>query len=328
MSYLNRWGNPLDVSIIIVNWNTKDLLRNCIKSIYQQSGSVVYEVVVVDNASSDGSVGMVRSEFPQVKVIVEKSNRGYAVAVNEGIVISTGRYVLVLNSDILICDSAVEKTVHYADKNLAAAVIGCQVFDGRGVLSMSCFRFPSVLNVALDAFWLNKIFKNNRFFDRELIPEWTRDSEREVDVIEGMFMLVRRQAIDTVGLMDESYFFFFEETDWCYRFAKAGWKMMFWPGAKIIHIHGGGQSQKKAGIRLAVQYTKNLLIFFRKHYSWAEYFLARVLLTFRSGCRCVLWGILRLYRALIIQDAQYERQKVQFYWWSFLYCVFGSEPSE
>jgi GT2 family glycosyltransferase len=283
---------------------------------------------VVDNASSDGSVEMVRSEFPQVRVIVEKSNLGYAGAVNEGIVASTSRYVLVLNSDTLICDSAIEKTVHYADKHPAVAVVGCQVFDERGVLGMSCFRFPSILNLALDTFWLNKIFRNNSFFDRELIPEWARDSEREIDVIEGMFMLVRRQAIDAVGLMDESFFFFFEETDWCYRFAKAGWKMRFWPGAKIVHVHGGGQSQKKAGIHLAVQYPKNLLIFFRKHYGWADYFLARVLLTFRSGCRCVLWGILRLYRALIIRNAQYERQKMQVYWWSFWYCVFGLEPSE
>ena len=318
----------MDISIIIVSWNTREILRECLKSVYEQAGNVNFEVIVVDNASKDGSCEMVRQFFPEAKLIVNSTNRGYAGAVNKGLRIAISRYVLVLNSDILICDSAIEKTVDYADKHPRVAVVGCKVLDDNGEVHITCRCFPSLLNLLLDTLGLNRIFRYNKILGGEYMWWWPRDSEREVDVVSGMFMLVRRQAIEEVGLMDEDFFFLFEETDWCYRFSKAGWKMLFWPGAKVIHVHGGGQSRKIAGVKIAMQYQKSMLIFFRKHYGRGECLRARILLIIRSIFSFLVWGILGLYRKLAGRDAQYEDNKVRLYWWSFWFCLLGIEPDK
>jgi hypothetical protein len=314
-----------DVSVIIVNWNTKGLLRDCIKSVYQQAGNIAYEVIVVDNASSDGSVEMVRREFPQVRLIAEKINHGYAGGMNRGMEVACGRYFLLLNSDIIICDRAIEKTVQYADKHPEAAIVGCQVRDSNAMVQKTFVRFPSLLNLLLDTVGLSRLFSNNRFFGREWMVWCQRDTEREVDFISGVFMLARRQAVEEVGLMDEAFFFFFEETDWCRRFSKAGWKMLFWPGAKVMHVHGGGQSRKMANFNMLIQYRRSKLIFFRKHYGIVQYFLARLLLTVHSGLRFLMWGVLRLYRGLAGRDTKCEKEKMRLYWRSFWYCMIGIE---
>ena len=320
----------VDVTAIVVNWNTREILRDCLQSIYEQAGDIQFEIIVVDNASSDGSCEMVEKEFAAVKLIRNNANRGYAAAINQGIRAGQGRYFLFLNSDVIICDKAIEKTVRYADEHSDVAATSCQVFMRQGVPQPSFFRFPDVLNIFLETFGLSRIFRDNRFFGRELMIWLQRDKEREkerqVDVISGMFMLVRRKAVEDVGLMDESFFFLFEETDLCYRLSKAGWKTMYWPGAKIIHMHGGKQSRNKAGVKIAIQHPKSMLIFFRKHHSYTEYLLVRTLLAVRGLLRCPVWGIQNLYRKLTGQDAQYEDGKMWLYWWSFWFCVLGIEP--
>jgi len=317
--------STLDLSVITVSWNTKNLLRDCLDSIYEQAGNIDFEVIVVDNASVDGSCNMVRDLFPNAVLIANSTNRGYAAALNQGMRIAKGKYFLILNSDIIICDKAVQRTVAYAKEHPEAAVVGCQVWEDQDKVQMTCFKFPSVLNLFLDTFGLNRLLPNNRFFGREWMFWWHRDSERQVDVVSGMFMLVRRKAVDEVGLMDEQFFLLFEETDWCYRFAKGGWKMMFWPGAKIIHVHGGSGSRKKASLKMMVQFQKSTLIFFKKHYSYAEYLLARLLLAVNCGIRCMAWGFLKLYKQLTGEDTMYEATKMSGFWYSLKYCVFGSE---
>jgi GT2 family glycosyltransferase len=162
----------MDVSVIIVNWNTRDLLRSCLDSIYAQAGKYKFEIIVVDNASKDDSCEMVRQFFPEVILIANSTNKGYAGAVNKGLRIARGRYFLILNSDILICDSAIEKTISYANKHLEAAVVGCQVMEDNEKVHMTCRRFPSTLNLLLDTFGLNRIFRMNRFFGREYMWWW------------------------------------------------------------------------------------------------------------------------------------------------------------
>lgn len=316
----------MDVSIVVVNWNTKSLLYDCLESVVGQAGDVDYEIIVVDNASSDGSVDMVRSCFPDATVIVEQTNRGYAAAINDGIEAAKGRYVLVLNSDTLICDGAIAKTTQYADKHPEAAVVGCQVREDADTVQMTCFGFPSLLNLFLHVSGLAKCFKNNRFFGREDMRWWRRDTEREVDVVSGMFMLVRRKAIDEVGPMDASYFLYCEETDWCYRFAKAGWKMLFWPGAMIMHLDGGGHSSKTQALKLRVQMQKSILLFFRKHRSTAQYLLARLIIAAHMGLRCFASVCVLLAKAVARKDAIRELQESRSRWCVFKYCIFGSEP--
>lgn len=316
----------MDASIIIVNWNTKELLHNCLESIYDRAGEVDCEIIVVDNASSDGSVDIVKKQFPQVIFIENNENRGFATANNQGIRIARGRYILLLNSDTIVCDAGIEKTVQYADKRPEAAVIGCQVWENSETIQMTCFRFPSILALFSETFALNKIFKKNRFFGRERMLWWGRDTERQVEVVSGMFMLVRREAIDEVGLMDESYFLYCEEADWCYRFSKAGWKILFWPGAKIIHVDGGSHSSKQVALEMHVQQHKSLLIFFRKHYGLMSFLLARLLLSLSSACRCAVWTVATIFKQLLGKDTASEQKERQKHWWTFKFCLFGSEP--
>jgi GT2 family glycosyltransferase len=281
--------NPMDVSVIIVSWNTRDILRDCLSSVFSQTKGIKFEVIVVDNASTDGSVAIVRSEFPQVKLIQNDVNKGFAAANNQGIAIAEGRYVLLLNSDTEVLDNAIGKTVSFADAHIEAGAVSCRVLNPDRTLQMTCFMFPSVLNMLLSATYLYKLFARSIFFGREQMSWWNRDDEREVDVVTGCFMLVRREAIEKAGLMDERFFMYCEETDWCYRFKKAGWKILFTPIAEIIHF--GGQSSKQAAPAMTLQLRGSVLQFMRKHYCRLEYNIACILVWLFFAVRVPGWFV-------------------------------------
>jgi GT2 family glycosyltransferase/peptidoglycan/xylan/chitin deacetylase (PgdA/CDA1 family) len=317
----------VDVSIIIVNWNTKDLLRDCLNSIFDQAGDVDYEVIVVDNASNDGSPEMVKNDFLQVTLIENSTNRGYAGACNQGMRIADGRYVLLLNSDVLICDSAVEKTVRYADSHPQAGIVGCQVRESEDKIMMSGFRFPSITNLLLNVSGLSRLFRHNRFLGREAMKWWKRDSERRVDVVPGVFMLVRREAIEQVGLMDEGYFFYSEEVDWCYRFSQAGWTTMFWPGARIIHVGGGAQSSKKTPEKSYVLLVKGKLRFFRKNRGLTSYLLARAVFVVQFFLKYCLWSAASIVSSGrgANSDVRLQKRKA---WCALKFTALGIEPEK
>jgi GT2 family glycosyltransferase len=263
-----------DVSIVIVNWNAQDYLRDCLRSIAEQTRACTYEAIVVDNASRDGSQEMLRSEFPDVTAILNEANAGFAAANNQGIAVSRGRYVLLLNPDTLILDGAIDTCVAYADelRDARVAVLGCQVWEDADAIQKTCFRFPSPLNTLLNMLGLTQRYPRSRFFGRAEMGRWDRRDERDVDVVSGMFMLVRREALDEVGPMDPDYFIYAEEADWCYRFRQHGWRCVFTPRARIMHLEGGGQSTKLVSARMYVQLQKSLLQFHRKNrgpVSWA-----------------------------------------------------------
>lgn len=278
-----------DVSIVIVNWNTCEFLRNCLASIYKGRGVSGFEVIVVDNASSDGSATMIKTEFPQVMLIENSSNSGFAAANNQGVALASGLYVLLLNPDTIILDDAIATAVSFVGAHPEAAVIGCRVMNVDRTLQPTCFMFPSVLNMLLSAAYLYKLFPKSRFFGRERMTWWDRDDAREVDVVTGCFMLVRHEAIKQVGLMDEQFFVYGEETDWCYRFKQAGWKVFFTPSPQIIHL--GGQSSKNVAFQMALQLRGSILKFFRKHRSYLEYQLACFLMLIFFVVRVPVWFV-------------------------------------
>jgi len=195
-----------DVSVVIVNWNTRDILRDCLRSVYENAGEIDFDVIVVDNASTDGSVEMVRREFDKVRLIANSENRGFAAANNQGMEVAAGRYMLLLNSDTIVLDGAIAKTAAFADAHPEAAVVGCRVLNRDRSLQPTCFMYPSALNLLLAATYMNKFFPQSHFFGRERMTWWKRDDVREVEVVTGCFMLVRREAIDEVGMMDDGFF--------------------------------------------------------------------------------------------------------------------------
>lgn len=277
----------MDVSIVIVSWNTCDILRNCLESVYSETKDVHFEVIVVDNGSTDDSVAMVKQDFPQVVLIENQENRGFAAANNQGMAIAKGRYVLLLNSDTVVLGNAVIKTVVFSDSHPKAGIVGCQVLNPDKFLQPTCFMFPSVLNMFLSSSYLYKLFPRTKFFGRELMSWWNRDDVREVDAVTGCFMMVRREAIEQVGLMDEQFFMYGEETDWCYRFKKAGWEIMFTPEPQIIHL--GGASSKSVRAEMILQTRASILLFFKKHRSTFSYCLACLAFSMHALTRIPYW---------------------------------------
>jgi hypothetical protein len=277
----------MDVSIIIVSWNTRAVLKNCLDSIYQKTRGVSFEVIVIDNASVDRSAEMVKREFPGAILIENCQNRGFAAANNQGMAVATGRYILLLNSDTLVMDQTITETVFFADYNPEAAVVGCRVLNKDGTLQPSCFMFPSIGNMLLSSSYLYKLFHRSHFFGREGMTWWDRDDMREVDVVTGCFMLARSEAIRQVGVMDERFFMYGEETDWCYRFKKAGWKILFTPAVEIVHL--GGQSSRYVSDKMIVQLRLSILQFIEKHHGWLTYKLACFFTALFFAVRVPMW---------------------------------------
>jgi GT2 family glycosyltransferase len=235
---------------------------------------------------------MVRVEFPGVQLIVNPDNRGFAAACNQGMRAASARFTLLLNPDTIILDDAISRCVQYADLHPDVGVVGCQVLEDESRIQPTGFSFPSPLNMFLALSGLSRAFPRSRLFGRPQLSWWERDSEQDVDVVAGMFMLVRREAIAQVGLMDESYFVYAEEADWCYRFAQAGWRRVFTPCARIIHLDGGDKSTSQVGIKMFVQLQKSLLIYHRKNLGFAAWSLAKGIYIVSNSVRMIAWFIL------------------------------------
>ena len=276
----NRPVGGVDVSIIVVAWNVRDLVSDCLKSVYEKTKDVSFEVVYVDNGSEDGTVDMVEQEFPGAKIIWNQTNLGFIRANNQGIEVCQGRYVLLLNSDTVLLDDAVSETVRFADDHPEAAVVGCRVLNSDLSLQRNCFMYPSVLNVFLWGSFLSKLFPRSHFFGRELMTWWDFSEPREVEVVCGCFSLVRRKAIDQVGVMNEIYFMYGDDPDWCYRFSKAGWQIWFNPRGQIIHLSGANSKKKSGPIarRFRWQLSGSLLIFMRLYRSTLAFHTYRLLI--------------------------------------------------
>jgi GT2 family glycosyltransferase len=249
-------------------------------------------VIVVDNGSSDGSDIMVQNDFKQVKLIKNTQNKGFASANNQGMKIAAGRYILLLNSDTIVLGDVIAKTIQFADSGPQAAVVGCQILNSNRTLQHSCSMFPSIFNMLLSSTYLYKIFPRSKYLGRELMTWWEHDDFREVDVVMGCFMLVRRDAIEQVGLMDEQFFMYGEEVDWCWRFKFAGWKCILAPVGQIIHL--GGQSTRINAGPMLLQLRGSKLLFFKKHKSNSEYLIACLLTALFFGVRLPWWAILSM----------------------------------
>jgi GT2 family glycosyltransferase len=285
---VNGTGKPaIDVSVVVVSWNTSRILKDCLTSLFANTSDIAFEVILVDNASSDGSVEMVRRDFPSVIVIRNGENRGFVKANNQAFEIARGRYFLLLNSDTIVLDQAIPKTLGYADGHPRGAVFGCKVLNPDRSIQRTCFMWPSPLNMFLQSTYLYKIFPKSRFFGREFLSWWDHSSEREVQTISGCFSLVRREAIESVGPMDPVYFFYGDDPDWCFRFAKAGWEIRYFPGANIIHF--GGQSTEVRRRAFRLQLAGSQLIFNRLHRSDIAFVCDKLLYALFFLIRFPIW---------------------------------------
>ena len=277
----------MDLSIIIVNWNTREMLAECLSSVFSNLGQLKTEVLVVDNASTDGSPEMVASDFPAVRLIRNAENRGFAAANNQAMDVACGEYVLLLNSDTLVHGDVLTRSHEYMITRKAVGMMGCRVHNTDGSFQHTCSRWPSLFNLALLTSGLWKI-GGPALLDRYQMTRWDRKDMRHVDVVSGCYMFVRRAAIQDVGLLDEDFFFFGEETDWCRRFARAGWALHFAPVGVITH-HGGG-SVRKLNHRRDVMLTEATIRLHRKHGGRIAAAACRTMLAGFNLSRAVFWS--------------------------------------
>lgn len=227
--------HPIDLSIVIVSFNTRALLAACLQSVFANLQGLSAEVFVIDNASNDGSGDMVRESFKDARLIENQVNRGFAAANNQGIRCARGRHILLLNPDTVVMGGVLGASVRYLQSNPAVGAMGCRVLNPDGSVQLTCFSFPSAVNSLLKATGLFKL-PWPRFFSRERMDWWKRDNERDVDVVTGCYLMVPRRVIDRVGLLDEAFYIYYEETDWCRRINDAGYEVRFAPVGEIVHI--------------------------------------------------------------------------------------------
>lgn len=254
----------IDVSFIIVSWNAKSFLLNCLRSLEETAVDLRKEIIVVDNASTDGSPEAVRTEFPGVKVISNPGNFGFARANNIGIRQSAGRYLCLVNSDVVVLPQCVQNLSGYMERNSGVGMVGPRILNADKGLQPSCRFFPSYVNTIWRAFAVDTLFAQNPLFCGGFMTWWGHDAERKVDALSGCFWFVRRQAVEQVGGLDETFFIYAEDVDWCKRFHDAGWDVMFYPGAEAIHF--GKASSSNAPVRYYVELHKAMAQYWRKHH--------------------------------------------------------------
>lgn len=262
----------MDVSVILVSYNTLDLTRNCLKSLYEKTNGVNFEIFVVDNNSKDGSPEMVEREFPDVKLIRNSENKGFGAANNIAIKNSNAKYVFCLNTDTLLTGNSIKQFFDYMEQNPDVGAAGGQLTDVDGNFVSSVGIFAGTKRLLFSLFGLRYIFP--RYYKKKfaLVKAVNYEKITEVDSISGANLFLRKNLIDKIGAFDEQFFMYFEETDLCYRIHKAGYKVMFLPESKIIHLEG------KSFSPLKMRYHRSsMLRYYKKNVGYLPYLILRFL---------------------------------------------------
>lgn len=246
------------LSIIIVNWNTRELLRRCLESVQIQT-TVRHEVLVVDNASCDGSPEMVASDFPDVHLLSNDENRGFAAANNQALARATGHYCLLLNSDTVVLDHALDKMVAFLDSHLEAAAVGCKLLNADHTLQPSAHNFYSTLGSLIENRLVERFWKK-RSSRTPFLSFWDHSRTRRVDWVTGACLMVRQQVIEAVGLLDEGFFMYGEEVDWQYRMRRSGYEVYYLHESSIIHLGGASAAQAPEATRKLESQSRARLI--------------------------------------------------------------------
>ena len=265
-------NNPPILSIIIVNWNTKLHLKWCLHYVFKRTRGIDFEVLVVDNGSSDGSIAMVENNFPGVKLIGNKQNLGFAKANNQAIKKAAGKYILLLNSDTKITEQSLVKMVEYLDNNSQVGILGCKLLNPDGSLQPSCRRFPTLLSQIIILLKLHNYFPNIKTIKDYYMLDWPHDKIKKVDQVMGACFMVRQEVFTDIGLLDDKYFIWFEEVDFCRRAMEAGWKTHFIPGAQVFH-EKGVSFKKLLSPKKQIWFNNSVLRYFKKHGTIFDYLI-------------------------------------------------------
>lgn len=258
-------GDQFDLSIIIVNYRAKRFLKVCLDSIYNTKNNLRVEIWLIDNSSKDDTVPWVNENFPQVNLIENEWNSGFSKATNQGIKESQGKYLLLLNPDTKISEGKINEVVRFMDENPEAGICGPRMIDEKSELLYSCRSFPDLLtSISSSQSVLNRLFPHNPLSCRYLLKDLDRTGVKEVDWVSGSCLFARRKMLEEIGLLDENYFMFCEDTDLCLRAKKHGWKVFYFPFLTVTHHLAGSTSLNP--LRAKLEHHRSVYYFFKKHY--------------------------------------------------------------
>lgn len=275
------------LSIIIVSYNSIDYLKNCLNSIIKNPPlpDREYKIIVVDNASVDGSRELVKNQYPDVRLIANPKNTGFSAANNIGIRANSSEYILLINSDCEAFENSIENLVFFMDDNKDAGIAGPKIVNSDGSIQLSCRRFPSFFDAGMHSI-LEHIVPDNRFSRRYKLADIKRDKPVKVDWVSGSCMIIRRQALDDTGFLDEHFFMYVEDTDLCYQMWKKDWKVYYNPHSRILHHSGGSTRGRKTAASIMMQ--KSVIYFFWKNYRKTWRVILFPILPVLSGLRILL----------------------------------------
>jgi len=262
--------NPLvvthmDLTIVIVNYNTRDHLANCLDSVFAHLNGCRFQVHVVDNHSSDGSVGMIRKMFPAVRITENKHNVGFAKANNQILkCVEDTRFFVALNPDIIVTEGSLQRMLSFMENTPDAGLVGCKLLNPDRTLQYSCRRWPQPLTILSRGLMLDRFLPDAGMFRRYFMRDWDHEQVAEVDWLQGSCMMIRREALNQAGLFDEHFFMYYEDVDLCLRFRTEGWKIFYLPEPMMIHHHMQ-QSHKVTSLRTRLIHIRSALYFFRKY---------------------------------------------------------------
>lgn len=282
------------VSVIIVSWNAKKYVRECLETLFRTSAGSNLEVILVDNASSDGTPDLVAAEFPAVKLIRGRENLGFARGNNIGIRQSTGEYVCLVNSDIKFLRNCFDPMIEFLRQHPDVGIIGPKMLAADLRTGRSTMRFPTVWNMLGRALGLDVLFRNSRFLASYLMTDFDHNSTRDVDILNGWFWMVPRRALDEIGLLDERFFMYGEDMDWCCRFHHAGKRVVFFAGTEAVHY--GGSSSSAAPVRFSIEQRRADWQFFKKHYRVLDLIALRTMMILHHGLRAAGYGFLSMFK--------------------------------
>lgn len=284
--------NRPDVTVVIVSYNTRALTVACVRSVFEKTRACKVEVIVVDNDSMDGSVEALRDAFPGVRVIANNQNVGFATANNQGMAVAEGEWLLLLNSDTELHEDAISTSLAFARTQPSIGVVGCRLIGPDGAQQSSLFRFLSLRELAVNLFVPNRFMRRRKALGFSRYAGVDRDRVLDVDVVAGAFMLLPRAVYERAGGMDESFFMYGEEAEWCWRIRRQGFRVLYFPGAKISHY--GGASAKQDWNRMTLSMAKGQVMFLRKTRPYVVAWLANAMMALRDSPRWLVYTLLRL----------------------------------
>jgi hypothetical protein len=274
----------VDLSIIIVAWNVRDLVLDCLESIREAKLGVSYEVIVVDNGSADGTVEAVQAKYPSTRMLALPKNIGFGAGNNRGMEVMRGRHAVLLNSDTIVLPGGLEACVAFLDAHPEVGVVGPQLLNPDRSKQNCIHNSPTLVSELLGQSLLRRLFP--RRYPSKLVDY---DRPLEVEAVLGACLFARREVIEQVGLIDEAYFFFLEETDWCHRIRAAGWKVFHLPDPKVVHLYGES-TKKKVPLRTRIEYYRSRETFFRKNRGPVAFTVLRAIVMGKILLGCVFGG--------------------------------------